>query len=72
MNHLVSENKLIYILIRFAQTKITLSIFVNNWVIKKNESFLIVEPCSRVPKSRGNGEYHVKFLRLTTLVLDCF
>ena len=37
-----------YFLIRFAQTKITLFIFVNNWVIKENESFLLVEPCSRV------------------------
>ena len=40
-----------YFLIRFAQTKITLSIFVNNWVI--SESFLLVEPYSRVkPCSR--------------------
>ena len=37
-----------YFLIRFAQTKITLFIFWNNWVIKENESFLLVEPCSRV------------------------
>ena len=35
-------------LIRFAQTKIALFIFVSNWVIRENESFLIVEPCSRV------------------------
>ena len=54
MSHLVSENKSIYFLIRFAQTKITLFIFVNNWVIRENESFLLVEPCSRVPKSRGD------------------
>ena len=37
-----------YFLIRLAQTKITLFIFVNNWVIKENESFLIVESCSCV------------------------
>ena len=37
-----------YFLIRFAQTKITLFIFWNNWVIKENEYFLLVEPCSRV------------------------
>ena len=37
-----------YFLIRFAQTKITLFIFWNNWVIKENDSFLLVEPCSRV------------------------
>ena len=37
-----------YFLIRFAQTKITLFIFWNSWVIKENESFLLVEPCSRV------------------------
>ena len=37
----------IYFLIRFAQTKITIFIFVNNWVIRKNESFLQVEPFSR-------------------------
>ena len=36
-----------YFLIRFAQTKITF-IFWNNWVIKENESFLLVEPCSLV------------------------
>ena len=36
-----------YFLIRFAQTKITLFIFVNKWVIRENESFLLVEPCSR-------------------------
>ena len=37
-----------YFLICFTQTKITLFIFVNNWVIRENESFLLVEPCSRV------------------------
>ena len=37
-----------YFLIRFVQTKITLFIFVNKWVIRENESFLLVEPCSRV------------------------
>ena len=37
-----------YFVIPFAQTKITLFIFVNNWVIRENESFLIVEPCPRV------------------------
>ena len=30
----------LYFLIRFAQTKITLFIFWNNWVIKENERFL--------------------------------
>ena len=59
MSHLVSENKSIYFLIRFAQTKITLFIFVNNWVIREIESFLRVELCYRVTKSMG--EYHVKF-----------
>ena len=39
-----------YFLIRFAQTKTTLFIFVNNWVIREKESFLIVEPCSRVKR----------------------
>ena len=57
MSHLVSENKSIYFLIRFAQTEITLFIFVNNWVIK--EIFLPLEPCSRVTKSMG--ECHVQF-----------
>ena len=52
--HFVSENKSINFLICFAQTKITLFIFVYNWVIRENKSFLIVEPFSRVPKSRGN------------------
>ena len=28
--------------------KITLFIFVNNWVTTENESFLLAEPCSRV------------------------
>ena len=42
------QHKHRYFLIRFAQTKITLFIFVNNWIIRENESFLIVEPCSRV------------------------
>ena len=37
-----------YFLIRFAQTKITLFIFWNNWVIKESKSFLLVEPSSRV------------------------
>ena len=37
-----------YFLIRFAQTKITLFILWNNWVLKENESFQLVEPCSRV------------------------
>ena len=32
-----------YFVIRFTQTKITLFIFVNNWVITKTESFLLVE-----------------------------
>ena len=72
MSHVVYENKSIYFLIRFAQTKITLFIFVNNWIIRENESFLIVEPCSRVPNSRGNGEHHDKFPRLKTLIKDYF
>ena len=71
MSHLVSENKSIYFLIRFAQMKITLLIFVNKWVIRENESLLQVEPCARLPKSRGDGEYHVIFfLRLTTIIVD--
>ena len=37
-----------HFLICFAQTKITLFILVNNWVRRENESFLLVEPCSRV------------------------
>ena len=37
-----------YFLIHFPQTKITLFIFVNNWVIRENKSFLTVEPYSRV------------------------
>ena len=45
----------IYFLSRFAQTKITLFIFWNSWVIKENEGFLLVEPCSRVPKNGDNG-----------------
>ena len=39
ISQLVSENKLIYFLIRFAQTKITLFIFVNNWVIRRKRKF---------------------------------
>ena len=46
--------KYFYFLIRFAQTKITLFIFVSNWVIRENESFLLVEPCSRSNMLRGN------------------
>ena len=47
---IIKETKEIvfYFPICFAQTKITFFIFVNNWVIRENESFLIVEPCSRV------------------------
>ena len=37
-----------YFLILFAQTKIILFICWNNWIIKENKSFLLVEPCSRV------------------------
>ena len=55
MSHLVSESKSIYFLIRFAQTKITLFIFVSNWVIRENEGFLLVEPCYRVAKNRDDG-----------------
>ena len=64
MSHFVSENKSIYFLIRFAQTKITLFIFFNNWMSKENKSLLLVERYSHVPKGRGNfwGEYdNVKF-----------
>ena len=50
----MEKNQCGYFLICFAQTKITLFIFFDNWVIKKNENFLLVEPCSGVPKSRGN------------------
>ena len=57
MSHLVSENKSIYFLIRFAQMKITLLIFVNKWVIRESESLLQVEPCARLPKSRGVSCY---------------
>ena len=74
MSHLVSENKSIYFLIRFAQTKITLFIFWNNWVIKENESFLLVEPRSRVPKSRAMEKYVFLFLFFfwdwQTIILD--
>ena len=38
----------LYFVICFAQTKITLFIFVNNWVIRENERFLLVERSSRV------------------------
>ena len=38
----------IYFLIGYAQMKVTLFIFVNNWVIRENKSFLILELCSRV------------------------
>ena len=41
------QHKHRYFLIRFAQTKITL-FKGKNWIIRENESFLIVEPCSRV------------------------
>ena len=46
----IQTNDLIetYSLIRFAKTKVTLLIFVNNCVIRENVSFLLVEPCSRV------------------------
>ena len=37
-----------YFIIRLAQTKITLFIFVNNWVMRGKESFLLVELCSHV------------------------
>ena len=37
-----------YFLIRFTQMKTTLFIFVKNWVIRENKSFLLVEPCSNV------------------------
>ena len=47
---IIKETKetVFYFPICFAQTKITFFIFVNNWVIRENESFLIVEPCFRV------------------------
>ena len=70
MSHLVSENKLIYFLIRFAQTKITLFIFVNKWVIRENESFLLVGRALVYLRIGAIGEYRVKFLRLTTMILD--
>ena len=41
------QHKHRYFLIRFAQTKITL-FKGKNWIIRENESFLTVEPCSRV------------------------
>ena len=44
----VEKVSIAYFLIRFAQTKITLFIFANNWVIRESESFLLVDPCSRV------------------------
>ena len=53
MSHLVFKNKSIYFLILFAQTKITLFIFFDNWVSKEKRKFLLAEPCSRVPNSRG-------------------
>ena len=40
--------RFLYFLIRFAQTEITSFIFANNWVIRENESFLLVEPYSCV------------------------
>ena len=61
-----------YFLIRFAQTKITLFIFWNNWVIKENESFLLVEPCSRVPKCRGNGRVSRLIFEAVTMARDYF
>ena len=51
----------LYFLIRFAQTKITLFIFWNNWVIKENDSFLLVEPCSRVA-------YNISFVNISLSV----
>ena len=47
-NILLVKPRRICTIIHFAQTKITLFIFVNNGVIRENKSFLIVEPCSRV------------------------
>ena len=44
----VEKVSIAYFLIRFAQTKITLFIFANNWVIRENKSFMLVEPCSHV------------------------
>ena len=76
MSHLVSENKSIYFLTCFAQMKITLFIFVNKWVIWENESFLLVELCSHVPKSRGDGEVSCFFVSFfffwdwQTIILD--
>ena len=55
LNLLANKWIFTYFLIRFAQTKITLFIFVNNWAIREIESFLIIEPYSRSPKSGGNG-----------------
>ena len=50
-HHLISEYKIIYFLIRLVQTKISLFIFSKNLVIRENECFLLVEPCSRVLNS---------------------
>ena len=44
----VEKVSITYFLIRFAQTKINLFIFASNRVIRENESFMLVEPCSRV------------------------
>ena len=43
-----AKETVFYFPICFAQTRITLFIFVNNWVIRENESFLIVESCCHV------------------------
>ena len=58
MSHLVSKNKSIYFLILLAQTKITLFIFCKQ-LGNKGKLFLLVEPCSRIPKNRGNGEWGI-------------
>ena len=29
---------------------------MNNWVTRENESFLLVDPCYRLPKSMGDVE----------------
>ena len=69
MSCLVSENKSIHFLIGFAETKITLFFFVNNWVIRENKNFLLVSRVLVYLKVGAMGEYHVKFVRLTTMIL---
>ena len=48
IDSIIAKCKSCYFLIRCTQTEIILFAFANDWVIKENESFLLVEPCSRV------------------------